>query len=174
MKPTLPLPILGWTALVFVASFLNWARIPLGRVLGQIPGQDRLLNFSVRGLPLSGNPVHELTAWTAKVHFFGIELPPWLVFVAALLVAVVSLLKAFGAMTPESARRTACAAAVAGFLHVAAFIWLMMIMGAPIGLGAFATATGMFALSVLAIGREGFGAAREAVFPHVENAPPAS
>ena len=95
MKPILPLPILGWKVLVCVASFLNWARIPPGRTIGHFKGQDHILTFPTGGLPTGMDPVHEVTAWTARYSVFGVELPLWLVFVAALLVAVVSLLKAF-------------------------------------------------------------------------------
>jgi hypothetical protein len=171
MKPILPLPILGWTTLVFVASFLNWARIPFGRTLRHINGQDPLLTLPSASLATGLDGFHQVTAWTAHYSFLGVELPLWLVCVAALLVGVVSLLKAFGAMTPEAARRTACAAAVAGFLHVAGFLWLMLMLGASLGLGVLATATGMFALSVLVIRRDGPEAARAAASPCVESAP---
>ena len=171
MKPILPLPILGWKVLVCVASFLNWARIPPGRTIGHFKGQDHILTFPTGGLPKGMNPFHEVTAWTACYSIFGVELPLWLVLVAALLVAVVSLLKAFGAMTPESARRTACAAAVAGFLHVAGFLWLMLMLRTSLGIGAITTATGMFVLSILVVRRDSTDAAREAGFPRVENAP---
>ena len=173
MKLILPLPILGWSALVFVAFFLNWGRIPPGHeAIGHIKGQDSMLTLSFASLPPSLNPFHEVTAWTARIGVFGVELPLWLVCVAALLVAVVALLKAFGAMTPESVRRTACAVAATGFLHVAGFLWLMLMLRVSPGLGAFATATGMFALTVLVVRRDRTEATREAGFPRVENAPP--
>ena len=121
-----PIGFVVAAVVVFVASFLTWAKIS-GPSLGGQP-----FPFPFPGMQLSIS----VTAWNGNLHLMGIELPNWLVVVSAAGIAAMRWWKQTGAW--DVADSWPLGLAIYALIH-AGWVLLAAASGGSVGIGLLLT-----------------------------------
>jgi hypothetical protein len=130
MKQKLPIGILLWCALVIVASFMTWATVQAHPTLsiGSFPLGNMGMNFSM---------TMTVTAWNGSLTLLQVQTPNWLIVPAAVVVALVAALRAFG--FKQASPVIEWVLSIFGVLYMIAFVLMIVDGGGTLGIGSILT-----------------------------------
>jgi hypothetical protein len=144
MKLNSYLPVAAWCLVVFIAAFVTWAKVPFGPgFFGDVPFKETF-----------GDLADELTltmnGWNGRIHVGGVELPNWLVAVAAGVVGAMASLRISGKANPSVTLERFIA--LWGVIQVITFIVLVLDKRhTTLGIGSLASLVAMVGLLVTSL-----------------------